>query len=140
MEYAHEKAEATIKALTKDASDAEIVVALATYLMVGKHAPFVFKINHNATAAPCPIVIHKVHGAKHCSVALRSPDEARAWAIDALLRGYEISSGTQRGLEVRSLASERNSIRHRESMNEYRAKRAAAKAAGQPDPDDEIPF
>ncbi len=140
MEYAHEKAEAALKALRSDATDIDIVQTLTAYLMVGKHAPFVFKINHNAKAAPCPLIVHKVHGMKHCSVALRNPDEARNWCINALMRGYEVSCGTQRGEEVRSLARERDSIRHRIAMDDYRTKRAAAKARGEPDPDDEIPF
>lgn len=140
MEYAHEKAETAIAALTVESTDADIAQTLATYLMVGKHAPFVFKINHNGAAAPCPVKIDKVHGAKHCSVALRNQLDALSWCIDALLRGYEISCGAQRGQEVRSIAMERNHIRHRVDMAAYRARRAASIAAGQPDIDDEIPF
>lgn len=142
MKYAHEKADDALKALTAAATDAEIAALLTTYLMVGKSAPIVFAINHNAKAAPCPVRIDKPMGDKRCSVALRNPVEARAWCIDALIRGYEVSCGTQRGQESRSIAGERRSIQHRADMDAYHAKRAAAKAAGGPfaDLDDEIPF
>ncbi len=140
MEYAHEKAEKALDALTATATNADIAHALATYLMVGKHAPIVFTINHNAKAAPCPVKIDKAHGAKRCSVALRNPVEALSWCINALLHGYEISCGTQRGQETRSIADVRRKIAHHADMIAYKAERARLKAAGLPDPDDDIPF
>src|SRR4051812_5122236 len=59
MDYAHEKAEAVVKALTTESSDTEIVTALANYLLVGKATPITMSINHNAKAAPCPLRIDR---------------------------------------------------------------------------------
>lgn len=134
MEYAHEKAEAVVKALTTESSDTEIVEALASYLLVGKVPPITMSINHNAKAAPCPLRIDRP-GAKSSSVTITSTAAARSWVIEALLRGYEVQVGTRRGQEIRSLANEKRSIAYRKEMAEYHARRAA-----DPSLDDDIPF
>lgn len=132
--YAHENAEAVIEKLTPKATDIEIANALAIYMMCGKTPPIVMVINHNASVAPCPLRID-TPGKKSSSVAIRNPAEAKAWAIDALIRGYELSCGTRRGQETRSINGERRKMTHRIQMAEYYAARKA-----NPHLDDDIPF
>lgn len=139
-DYVHEKAKAALDALTTDALDIEIIAKLQDVMLAGKASPFVFSIKHNGKAGPCPVRVDAVHADMSCSVALRNPVEARTWLAEALARGHEVACGKGRGREWQSIPRERRSIEHRRSMVEYRAKRAAAKAQGQPDPDDEIPF
>lgn len=134
-QYPHERAAAAVAALTSDATNQQIAETLATYLLVAKTPPITLSINHNAKAAPCPLLIDRP-GAKSSSVTLRNVAQARAWVIDALLRGYEVTCGTRRGQESRSIASEQRAIAYRKEMDAWRAKRAAAG----PDIDDEIPF
>ena len=140
MDYAHEKAANALKELTSTSTDHDIAHKLAMYLLVGKHAPFVFTINHNAKAAPCPVKIDKPMGAKRCMVAIRSPQEALNWCTDALMRGYEVSCGTQRGQETQSITAQRRDIEWRAKMIAYKAERTRLKEAGLPDPEDTIPF
>lgn len=137
VEFAHEKAKAALDALEACQSDSSIAYTIAAYLLVGKNAA-TLSINHNPKSAPCPLRVDRA-GAKSCSVTLRTAQEANVWCIDALMRGYEVSGTTQRGVETRSIAGERRRIQGRAAMDAYRAKRASDQALGI-DEDDEIPF
>lgn len=135
MKYAHEIAEEAVVALAPDSTDAFIAGVLADYLLVGKAAPITLAINHNAKASPCPVRIDRP-GVKSCLVTHRNVEAARIWAVDALMRNYEVTCGTRKGQETRSIAGERRAIANRERMAAYRAQRATTGK----DPDDDIPF
>lgn len=135
MSYVHERAQAALDKLTRDASDTEIATCIAEYMLAGQRPPHSLTINHNGKVSPCPVRIDKA-GAKKCFVTHYNTVEARTWMIDALLRGYEISTGTMRGHETQSVAQQRGAIDYRIRMQEWREKRAA----GGSEIDDEIPF
>lgn len=136
MQYRHEIAEAAVEALTAADTDPTIAMALADYLLAGVCYPIKLSLNHNAKAAPCPVRIDRP-GLKQSSVTLTAADTARMWIIDALSRGYEVTTTTQRGQETKSIAAIRKTIAWKQEMAEWRAKRGAG---GAYDDDDQIPF
>lgn len=137
VEYRHELAEAAVKALDDSATDHDIADALADMMLVGKPLPLRLTLNHNAKAAPCPMLIDKP-GTKSSSVTMRTKDPARIWIIDALKRGYGVACGWERNPQLRTISATRLSIQHRRTMDEWHKRRAAG---GTDDDDsDPIPF
>lgn len=132
MTYAHEQTEAALKNLTSDVTDAFIANLLADYFTRSRAAPITVTINHNGKVAPCPLKIDKVL-AKVCMVTLTDSTRAHAWIVEALVRGYEVTTSTMRGHETQSVAHQRRDIAYRAQMAEWRAKHKAGV-------DDDIPF
>lgn len=132
--YAHEQTEAALANLTSDATDAFIANLIADYFTRARTPPFVLTINHNGRVAPCPLKIDKVM-TKACMVTHVESTRAHAWIVEALMRGYEVTTGTRRGQETQSIAAQRRAIEHRVHMAEWREKRKTNPAI-----DDDIPF
>ncbi len=120
MKYRHEIAEAAVEALTAASTDHQIVIALTDLLLAGQPLPLRLTLNHNAKAAPCPVLIDKP-GVKVSSVTLHDVVRARNWISEALLRGYGVACGTRKDLELRTIADVKRSIEFRERMATWRA-------------------
>lgn len=136
MKYRHEIAAEAVDALTSEATDTQIAAALAEYFIANYRAPdstMQLDINHNGKVSPCPLRVDRAM-LKKCTVKLLSA-EAEPWIIEALMRGYEVTTATTRGIETRSIARVRSRIRSDADMAAYRERRKT-----HPDEDDEIPF
>lgn len=136
MKYRHEIAQDVIDALTAESTDVFIAQALANYFMCGLRLPARFDINHNAKAALCPIYIDKP-GVKRSSATFTDATTARSWIIDALIRAYEVTGMTFRGIETKSIAAVRRRIKSEADMAAYRARQQTHPQSTE---DDDIPF
>lgn len=132
-DYTHERIDKALDALEANATDREIADLLGDYFTHGRPGPFDLSINHLAKLAPCPLRIDRA-GAKACFVKLPKAIEAKIWIVNALIRAYEVTGTTWRGVETRSIAGVRRSIASRAASVAWRARVKAGEI------DDEVPF
>lgn len=141
MKYRHELAWEAVEKLTHESTDHDIADALAMYMLGSRGiAPWTITINHDPKKDRCPVEIDKAM-ARACTITRSDQRFLREWMIDAFKRGYELTTGTQRGQETQSIAAIRRSIASHAAVAKWKSERKERERLGvKGHPDDDIPF